>query len=119
MNVNSCSTGPSDSRISPKLKLEKKLIDFGHIGNSGKVSIELAIINEGKSDLYIRKIKSTCGCTTTNPDKGVLKPGESSSLNVTFDPKGQSGSQQKLITIFSNDPKASAQRLTVKAFVKK
>ncbi len=104
---------------SPKLKLEKNLIDFGHIGNSGKLSIELAIINEGKSDLYIRKIKSTCGCTTTNPDKGVLKPGESSSLNVTFDPKGRSGSQQKLITIFSNDPKASAQRLTVKAFVKK
>ncbi len=103
----------------PKLKLEKNLIDFGNVENSGKVSIELEIINEGKSDLYIRKIKSTCGCTTTNPDKEVLKPGESSSLNVTFDPKGRSGSQQKLITIFTNDPKASAQRLTIKAFVKK
>lgn len=101
----------------PKLKLEKNLIDFGRVDNSEKISIELKIINEGKSDLYIRKIKSTCGCTTTNPDKEVLKPGESGSLNVTFDPRGRSGSQHKLITIFSNDPRASAQRLTVKAFV--
>lgn len=103
----------------PKLKFEKNLIDFGRVDNSEKISIELAIINEGKSDLYIRKIKSTCSCTTTNPNKEVLKPGESGSLNITFDPRGRTGSQQKLITIFSNDPRASAQRLTVKAFVKK
>ncbi len=104
---------------SPKFKLEKNLIDFGRIGNDVKVNIELSIINGGKSDLYIRKIKSTCSCAITKPDKEVLKPGESSKLNVTFDPTGRSGSQHKLVTIFTNDPKASAQRLTIKAFVKK
>lgn len=60
--------------------------------------------NTGKSDLIIRKINASCGCTTIAPSKTVIKPGESSSLTASFRTQGYTGRQSKTITVITNDP---------------
>ncbi|CAD5267835.1 conserved exported hypothetical protein [Imperialibacter sp. EC-SDR9] len=100
-----------------RLSFQEVTHDFGRIQQSASVSFDFAYTNTGKSPLNIRDTRTNCGCTVSTVSKEDLKPGETGILSVTFDPKGRKGTQQKTITIFSNDPTASAQTLTVKAYV--
>ncbi len=99
----------------PKLTFEKNVHDFGTIKQDDVVETEFIFTNEGKQDLNIRKTKANCGCTASKPLKTTLKPGETSSIKVTFNSKGRRGVQQKSVTIFSNDPSKPTQRITIKA----
>jgi hypothetical protein len=53
----------------------------------------------------------------SEPDKKVLKPGESSSIKVSYNTTGKKGSDQKEVTVFSNDPTGSSKTLKIKANV--
>lgn len=101
----------------PRLVLEKKVHDFGRIKSGSVVETVFVIKNEGQQTLNIRKTSSTCGCTVSKPGKEDIEPGERSEIKVTFNSAGRRGTQQKSVTIFSNDPKGPTQRLTIKAFV--
>ncbi len=108
---------PEERAQAPKLTFEKQIHDFGKIKQGDVVSTEFLFTNNGKSELNIRKTKATCGCTVSKLEKTTLLPGESSKLKVTFNSAGRRGAQQKSVTIFSNDPSASTQRITIKAFI--
>ena len=101
----------------PKLEFGKNIHDFGKIKQGEVVKTEFLFTNTGKSDLNIRKTKSTCGCTVSKPEKETLAPGESAKIVVSFNSAGRRGAQQKAVTVFSNDPKAPTQRITIKAFI--
>ncbi|MDR2009663.1 MAG: DUF1573 domain-containing protein [Bacteroidales bacterium] len=98
----------------PKIEFKEFEHDFGTIKQGEKVSYNYVFNNSGKTDLIIRKIKTTCGCTATNPEKMVIKPGESSHITVTFNSAGKKGNQQKTITVISNDPNQSSIALKIK-----
>ncbi len=100
-----------------RLSFDKVNHDFGRISPSTQVEIDFPYTNTGRSPLNIRETRTNCGCTVSTVTKEDLKPGETGTLTVSFDPKGRKGTQQKTITVFSNDPTASAQTLTVKAYV--
>lgn len=85
------------------------------IKGQGKYEKTFTFKNTGNSDLVIHKIKSTCGCTTVNPEKTVLKPGESSSFKAIFSPGGMKGKQNKSIFVITNDPNNSNVRLLISA----
>lgn len=101
----------------PRLQLEKSNYDFGTINEGEIVKTDFVFTNTGKSPLNIRETQANCGCTVSNPEKETLAPGESSKITVTFNSKGRRGRQQKMVTIFSNDPKAPTQRITIKGRV--
>jgi len=101
----------------PKLSFEKTVHDFGSIKQGDQVSTEFTFTNAGKSDLNIRETKASCGCTISNLEKSTLKPGETSSIKITFNSRGRRGIQQKSISVFSNDPANPTQRITIKAKV--
>lgn len=101
----------------PKLSFTAKAHDFGTIGQQDKVTTSFEFTNIGKSELNIRATKANCGCTVSNPDKSTLAPGESSQISVTFNPRGRRGKQQKTVTVFSNDPSAPTQQITITAEV--
>jgi hypothetical protein len=63
------------------------------------------LTNDGKSELIIRNVRSSCGCTAVAPSKKVIAPGESVPIKVTFDSRGKRGRQSKSITVITNDPK--------------
>lgn len=90
----------------PMVDFNTTAYDFGANYPEGTpVEFDFIIKNIGKSDLIIRKVKASCGCTTVNPSKTVLKPGESSNIKAKFRTNGYSGRQSKSITVITNDPK--------------
>jgi len=101
----------------PKLVFDKTQGDLGEVTLGNSVITSFTLTNTGKKDLLIRKIKPNCGCTITKLEKTKIKSGDTISLEVTFDSSGLKGRQYKTITVFSNDPTAPAQMLTLKALV--
>ena len=99
----------------PVISFNEVSHDFGQIPASEKVECDFVVTNNGTDQLIIRKVKASCGCTAANPAKTVLEKGESTSIHVSFDPRGKSGKQQKTITIISNDPKKSNTLLRISA----
>lgn len=105
---------PGELAEAPKLTFDKTIYDFGNIKKGDKVTVNFTLTNAGKNDLNIRKVKPNCGCTVSKLERDTLKPGESSTLEVTFNSAGRRGIQQKSINIFCNDPTAPTRRLIIK-----
>ncbi len=110
---------PQQLADAPIIKFETNNYNFTSAKQGDKVACSFIFINEGKSDLIIHKVKASCGCTATSPEKTTLKPGESSKINATFDTAGKSGKQYKTITVVTNDPKNATLMLTIEGMVDK
>lgn len=119
-------TAPSDR---PIISLSPDSYDFGDVSQKeGKVYTYFNLKNEGKSDLVIDRLDTSCGCTFVsivfggkesplftmpghgyeNPDwEGVSIPvGETAQLKVMYDPdihKDFRGPAIREILVFSND----------------
>ena len=84
------------------ISLEVEERDFGTIWDFESVTTTFPFTNTGTKTLVLTRLQAGCGCTTPIADKTVLKPGESGTITVTFDPKGKANKQDKKVTIFSN-----------------
>ena len=94
-----------DLKNAPVVKYDLESFDFGDIKPGSKVEHTFNLKNEGKKDLIIRDVKSSCGCTAVSPSKNIVTSGESVPLKVTFDSTGKNGRNNKTITVITNDPK--------------
>ena len=100
-----------------KISVDNKVFDFGQIKKGEKASHTYYITNTGKSDLIIRKVKASCGCTAIKPAKTVIAPGEKTEITATFNSTGKSGRQNKSVTVITNDPLASNVLLRIQGTV--
>ena len=103
----------------PKLSIESRVFDFGKVVEGEMVETEFLLTNDGKQKLNFRKIKSNCSCVTYEIGSQNLKKGKQQSLKLTFNTTGRRGNQYKTVTIFSNDPVAPTQMLTIKGTIQK
>jgi hypothetical protein len=103
----------------PALKLENDVFDIGKMPINTTKEVEFKYANTGKSDLIIRFIRSTCGCTAIQQGKTVIPPGEISSIKAVFSSGANPGLQHKNIYVYTNDPNKSELILTVKGEVVK
>ncbi|MCP4312061.1 MAG: DUF1573 domain-containing protein [Bacteroidetes bacterium] len=103
----------------PKLSVDDPEFKFGKINQGEKVDHVYVLTNSGNSDLHIRKIKASCGCTAVQPEKKVIAPGESVNIEAVFNSAGKVGNQNKTVTIITNDPAKSKMILWVKGEVVK
>lgn len=103
----------------PVFKIENTTYDLGKIKGSTQNEVEFKFTNAGKSDLMIRHVRATCGCTAVQQGaQGVgIKPGESSSIKATFSSGTYQGKVTKAIYVYSNDPKNSEVVLMLNADV--
>jgi len=107
----------SEKADGPHIKFEERTFNFGKAKQRTKVEHEYKFTNTGKKELVIRKVRATCGCTTTQPAKSVLAPGESSSIKAIFNTGAYRGFQRKSIYVITNDPFNSNVRLTISGTV--
>jgi len=93
----------------PVFKLFSTTFNIGEMPAATSKEVEFKFTNEGKSDLILRNIRATCGCTAIQQgNQGTaIKPGESSSIKATFNSGGYKGKVTKTIYVYSNDPKNS------------
>jgi hypothetical protein len=102
----------------PVFKLASTTIDIGKIPQATNNDVEYKFTNDGKRDLIIRNIRSTCGCTAVQQGgSNIIKPGESGSIKATFNSGGYNGKVTKAIYVYTNDPKNSEVILMLNAEV--
>lgn len=101
----------------PDIQFLETSYDFGEVKQGEKVAHTFRVSNEGKSNLVLRKVRTSCGCTASKPDKEVIQPGESANIPVSFNTRGRNGRQNQSITVYSNDPKKSTMLLRISATV--
>ena len=93
-----------EKQNAPKVLVPQPEFNFVSLKSGDKVSHKYTIRNVGKSDLKIRKVVPSCGCTTVEqPTKGIA-PGDSISIPIEFNSSGKSGEQNKTIQVYTNDP---------------
>jgi cytochrome c-type biogenesis protein CcmH/NrfF len=115
----------------PVIVLSPSAIDLGNVSQKqGLVTTLFDLKNEGKTDLVIERLETSCGCTSASivfqgkegplfnmPGHGinekigpwqlVIKPGQSAQLKVYYDPNFHEdfkGFAIREIYVFSNDP---------------
>ncbi|MEM6831303.1 MAG: DUF1573 domain-containing protein [Bacteroidota bacterium] len=101
----------------PKLVIEERVFDFGRVKAGEVVGAEFTLTNDGKDKLNFRKIKSNCSCVSYEIGSKNIKKGKSVSLKVLFDTTDRKANQYKTVTLFSNDPTAPTQVVTIKGVV--
>ncbi len=108
---------PEEMANAPVINVDNTEFNFGKIEQGQKVDHVYVLTNTGKSELLIRKVKASCGCTAVQPEKQVIAPGESVDIKTVFNSAGKTGNQNKTVTIITNDPKKSKLILWVKGEV--
>lgn len=107
---------PEELAKAPRLGITDTSLDFGKVKQHQEVSRDVSIVNNGRSELSIRAVQGNCACITAVPGKEKLKPGESATIKITYNPQDRLGTQQKSVTVYSNDPHAPVQRITFTAY---
>jgi hypothetical protein len=108
---------PAEKAKAPRLKWSTSTLDFGRVKQNQSITREVSVSNIGKSVLELRSVQGNCECITATADKNSLKPGESTSVKITFNQEDRKGTQQKAVTIYSNDPQAPVQRFTFTVYI--
>ncbi len=97
----------------PLLVMDRYEVNFFKVKKGTEVENAVSFQNKGKKNLELRYIQSNCTCVVANSDKQILKPGEKATITIRFITEGRGGSQNKAITIYSNDPRNPVQRVTI------
>ena len=103
----------------PKAVVSDPLYDFGSALEGTMVKHTFTIKNTGQGYLDIRGVKTSCGCTTGEPSKMHVAPGDTSEIAVAFDTHFQKGHQVRTITASTNDPDNPQVAMTMQGIVKK
>lgn len=96
---------PQELANAPVASFDSESVDMGDLKQGAKGEHTFTLKNNGKRELIIRKVNSSCGCTAVSPSKNVVAPGESVPIKVVFDSTGKKGRQSKTVTVITNDPK--------------
>ena len=108
---------PEQAANAPIAAFADESHDFGTMKQGDKKEFTFMLSNQGKSDLHIRNIRASCGCTAVAPSTKVISAGQSAPIKVTFDSRGKRGRQSKSITVITNDPKNPTTTLRVSSDV--
>ena len=101
----------------PKIVFAEKEHDFGKLMGVEKVDHVFKFRNEGKGDLKIDKVNTSCGCTAALLSANVVPPGGNGEIKTTFTVGGRQGQQTKHIYVVSNDPNEPRATITIKGFI--
>jgi hypothetical protein len=108
---------PEELAKAPRLQVGTETVEFGSMKQHQPLTREVVVTNTGRSVLEIRSVLGNCTCIITQSDKETLKAGERAVITITFDPQDRKGSQNKSVTVYTNDPRNPVQRITLKGIV--
>jgi hypothetical protein len=110
----------SEIANAPLFRAASTNYDLGKMKQATEKDMEFRFSNSGKSDLIVRQIRATCGCTAIQQEAIIgkkIKPGESASIKAAFNSGSYKGKVTKVIYVYTNDPKNSEVILTLTADV--
>lgn len=104
--------------VRPAISVEAYTYNFGSIVEGSRITHRYTVTNKGNTTLYIRDIKTSCGCTSTEYSREIA-PGLQGAVNVTFDASGFFGAVEKTVYVVTNDPEHPLFDLHITGFVEK
>jgi hypothetical protein len=93
---------------------------FGTLPQRATSKHTWAVHNQGDADLTLWMISSTCSCTLAkfkNGEKALVKPGETTEIDLEFETRENNGAYEKGAEIGTNDPELPQFSLHVKGQV--
>ncbi len=97
----------SNAQIQQSLvKFETENIDLGKVKKGDQVESAFTFTNISKEDVQI-DIVSTCDCTEANWPQGIIKPGDSATIDFIFDSNQKEGEEVIELDVYflNSDPK--------------
>ena len=106
-------SGPEEVRR-PSIAFEDTVMNFGIVGEGHIVTHSFSFVNQGPVDALIANVSATCGCTVPQTwPQNPIAPGERGTIDVSFDTRGQTGVQDKVVSVTGNTtPRVSKLHLT-------
>lgn len=107
----------SELAAAPLLQPDLTTVDLGRTKPGTNMNGELRIKNTGKKELVIHTAQPNCTCLEIQVDKLTLKGGEETKIRFFLNGQGRTGTLQKAVTLYSNDPRNPVQRITVMGYI--
>lgn len=84
--------------------------------NDGKVTCTFRFVNNRQTSVIIQSARATCGCTTPDYSKAPIAPGDTGTVQVSYNPTGRPGRFDKKIYV-DLDTEPSRYTLTISGSV--
>jgi len=107
----------------PQIEIQPKYFDFGSVEFGRVVSHSFKVKNVGNKVLEVKRIATSCACTSAKIIQGKIGPGEETELLVSYDTaamgksKHSRGRQERIVYLRSNDPVNPQVEVTIRAYV--
>ncbi|MFQ6049606.1 MAG: DUF1573 domain-containing protein [Candidatus Paceibacterales bacterium] len=107
----------------PKIEISPQLFDFGEVEYGQVAEYTFKVKNAGSAILEIKKVATSCACTTAKIAKEKINPGEEVNLQVVYNTGAMSGphakgEQERIIYVKNNDPINPQVEVMITAYVK-
>ena len=102
--------GLEDEKLNrPQIEITPQSFDSGDIVYGQVMEYVFKVKNTGSEILEIKRLDTSCGCTSAKIAKVEINPGEEAELRVTYDSAAMSGphgkgEQERIIYVKSSDP---------------
>lgn len=106
----------------PVIEVSPEFFDFGDVAYGDLAEYVFIIKNTGDAPLEIKRISTSCACTTAKAATQIILPGQQTELTVSYNTGAMSGphgmgEQDRIIYIQSNDPNNSQTEIIIHARV--
>lgn len=106
----------------PKIEITPEFFDFGIIEYGKIVEFGFKIKNLGNEPLEIKRVATSCACTSAKAALEIINPGQETNLKVTYNTGAMSGShgkgkQERIIYVKSSDPVNPQEEIMIQAYV--
>jgi hypothetical protein len=85
------------------LVFEKPVQEHHRMPDDGHLEAHFKFKNTGPGTVEIKRVKTSCGCTSAKLEKETYAPGESGYITVKFVFGSRRGPQRKIISVMSED----------------
>lgn len=100
------------------LRFIPETYDFGTIlEDDGPARATVTAVNATSDTLFITSVRTSCGCTAAEFDKGILAPTDTAHISFTYNPANRPGSFEKTVKVFTGEPRV-VNRFNIKGKVK-
>ena len=102
----------SQEKKGPRILIAEPNFDFGFAPEGTFMVHEYTIKNVGDEPLEIKRVRTTCGCTSAPVKKMRLEPNEETTITVIFNSTRYFHKTSKAAIISTNDPTRPSEKVT-------
>ncbi len=92
--------------------------DFGTVAVASKTEFTFPIVNTTGSEMHIREVRTSCGCTTPTLSSHYIPAGEQGALTARFNTPTFRGKKGATLTVVIDKPAYSEVQLKVNGYIR-